>query len=181
MELRTWEIPLLRTDVDLHVPDPAADRVRRHTARAVLARIDHDTFDRLVHDISAPGDAAARRLEALDREWDMDRVIETEAAATALTGLALGASLDRRFMAVPGVVAAMVLLYAFRGWYPLLPLLRRLGVRTAREIARERYALKALRGDFDDLPRDAAAGDRGQAADGHEGGARSTALAGERP
>jgi hypothetical protein len=29
-----------------------------------------------------------------------------------------------------------------------MPVFRRLGVRTAREIARERYALKALRGDF---------------------------------
>jgi hypothetical protein len=34
------------------------------------------------------------------------------------------------------------------GWYPLMPLFRRLGIRTAREIERERYALKALRGDF---------------------------------
>jgi hypothetical protein len=35
-----------------------------------------------------------------------------------------------------------------KGWYPLLPAFRRMGVRTSREIARERYALKALRGDF---------------------------------
>lgn len=32
------------------------------------------------------------------------------------------------------------------------PGFRRLGVRTQREIERERYALKALRGDFDRLP-----------------------------
>jgi hypothetical protein len=36
--------------------------------------------------------------------------------------------------------------------------LRRLGVRTAREIERERYAIKARRGDFDRLP--AATADR---------------------
>jgi len=33
-----------------------------------------------------------------------------------------------------------------------LPVLRALGFRTPGEIERERYALKALRGDFDDLP-----------------------------
>jgi hypothetical protein len=33
-----------------------------------------------------------------------------------------------------------------------VPVLRRLGVRTSGEIARERYALKALRGDFSNLP-----------------------------
>ena len=36
------------------------------------------------------------------------------------------------------------------------PALRRAGVRTKDEINRERYALKALRGDFDDLPADGA-------------------------
>ena len=34
---------------------------------------------------------------------------------------------------------------------PPVPILRRLGVRTAREIDIERYALKALRGDFGPL------------------------------
>jgi hypothetical protein len=36
-----------------------------------------------------------------------------------------------------------------------VPLFRRLGFRTASEIDEERYALKALRGDFADLPRGA--------------------------
>jgi hypothetical protein len=42
--------------------------------------------------------------------------------------------------------------HALQGWCPPLPLLRRLGVRTQQEIERERYALKALRGDFDAVP-----------------------------
>jgi hypothetical protein len=33
-----------------------------------------------------------------------------------------------------------------------VPLFRRLGVRTRKEIERERTALKVLRGDLDDLP-----------------------------
>jgi hypothetical protein len=43
----------------------------------------------------------------------------------------------------------MVFLHAIQGWYPLLPLFRRMGIRSQDEIDRERYALKALRGDFD--------------------------------
>jgi len=39
---------------------------------------------------------------------------------------------------------------------------RRLGVRTADEIAEERYALKALRGDFDDVEPAAATAPGGQ-------------------
>lgn len=42
----------------------------------------------------------------------------------------------------------MLLLHGVHGWYPLLPVFRRMGLRTRREIAAERYALKALRGDF---------------------------------
>jgi hypothetical protein len=42
--------------------------------------------------------------------------------------------------------------HALQGWCLPVPLLRRLGVRTQREIERERFALKALRGDFDSVP-----------------------------
>jgi hypothetical protein len=42
----------------------------------------------------------------------------------------------------------MVALHGTQGWYPMLPLFRRLGGRTRQEIDRERYAVKALRGDF---------------------------------
>ena len=50
--------------------------------------------------------------------------------------------------AIPAFVGGALVLHAVTGRYPLMPVLRRLGVRTSREIARERYALKALRGDF---------------------------------
>jgi hypothetical protein len=65
-----------------------------------------------------------------------------------LLGIALGTLVNRRLLALPAIVSGAVLLFATRGRYPLLPLFRRLGVRTSREISRERYALKALRGDF---------------------------------
>lgn len=42
--------------------------------------------------------------------------------------------------------------HALQDWCSPLPVLRRLGVRTAREIVEERFALK-LRGDFEDVER----------------------------
>jgi hypothetical protein len=125
-----------------------ADRVRRHTAAEVLRRIDGDTEARLRQlAVGKPG-GIATRLDELDREWDTDRMIEVEAAFMGLFGLALGALADRRLLALPAMVGVAVFLHATTGWYPLLPVFRRLGFRSAREIARERYALKALRGDF---------------------------------
>jgi hypothetical protein len=68
-----------------------------------------------------------------------------------LLGLTLGLTLDRRWLFLPLGVAAFLLQHAVQGWCPPVSVFRRLGVRTAGEIARERYALKALRGDFEDL------------------------------
>jgi hypothetical protein len=127
--------------------DDRADRVRRHTAAEVLRRIDDATVSRLTRCADAPAEAEQRLVE-LDREWDTDRALETEAATMGLAGLALGAFVRSRFLAAPAIVAAAVLLHAATGRYPLMPLFRRLGIRTAKEIARERYAIKALRGDF---------------------------------
>jgi hypothetical protein len=129
------------------------DRARRHTARTVLRRIDDDTLDHLM-EVGQKPETASRRLEALDREWDIDRTIEAEAATMGLVGLALGAFVRPAFLAMPATVGAAVFLFGTRGLYPLLPIFRRLGIRTAREIERERYAIKALRGDFDNMAQD---------------------------
>jgi hypothetical protein len=124
-----------------------ADQVRRHTAAEVLRRIDDLTVASL-NSCAEASEQTDRRLDELDREWDIDRALEAEAAATGLLGIALGALVRKQLLALPAFVAGAVLVQAATGRYPLMPLFRRLGLRTAREIARERYALKALRGDF---------------------------------
>ena len=59
------------------------------------------------------------------------------------------ATVDRRWLALPAIVTGFLFQHAMQGWCPPLPILRRLGFRTAEEINQERYALKALKGDFD--------------------------------
>jgi hypothetical protein len=124
-----------------------ADRVRRHTAAEVLRRIDDVSVASLAKCADSPAEIE-RRMAELDREWDTDRALETEAATMGLLSLALGTFMRKQLLALPAIVAAAVLLQATTGRYPLMPLFRRLGLRTSKEIARERYALKALRGDF---------------------------------
>lgn len=134
----------------VHAPPP--DRVRANTWPDVNERLDRTAQLRLRADaVSRSGERVTERLDTLDREWDFDRVLETEAATMGLVGLAL-ALVDRRFLVLPAVVSTMLLVESIYGWYPLLPLFRRMGVRTREEIDRERYALKALRGDFDAVP-----------------------------
>lgn len=130
------------------------DRVRRHTAPSVLRQIDDESVGQLMKAINQP-ETLATRLSQLDAQWDLDRTLETEAALMGLFGLALGVFVKRELLVVPAAVGASVLVFAAVGAYPLLPLFRRAGIRSAREIQRERYALKALRGDFSELPRKA--------------------------
>ena len=124
-----------------------AARVPSHTAQEVNRRIRQEIEDGLTYFADHPDEIAAR-LEELDREWDIERTIEANASSLAFTGVALGATLDRRWLALPALVTAFLFQHAIQGWCPPVPILRRMGFRTADEINQERYALKALRGDF---------------------------------
>jgi hypothetical protein len=136
---------------DTHAP--TADRIRANTWPPVNERLDSQAQLRLREAAaSASSDELTRRITQLDYEWDFDRTLETEASLMGLMGLALGTAVDKRFLVLPAFVATMLLLHATHGWYPLLPLFRRMGVRSQDEIDRERYGLKATRGDFTAIP-----------------------------
>lgn len=124
------------------------ERVQQHTNSHINAQIEAVTRNNVLRAASKGAPAIEQRLRELDEEWDIERALETNAASAVLIGTALGAFIDRRFFAVPAVVGAFLLQHALQGWCPPLALFRRLGIRTAEEISQERYALKALRGDF---------------------------------
>jgi hypothetical protein len=123
------------------------NRVPAHTSDNVNRRIRDQTALR-VHYYSRHADEIPRRLRQLDREWDIERAIEANAATLAFAGVALGATRDRRWLALPALVTGFLFQHAVQGWCPPVPVLRRLGFRTAFEIEVERQALKALRGDY---------------------------------
>jgi hypothetical protein len=126
-------------------------RVQNQTADAINERIREQTEERIAQLKNAGPTAISHRLAELDAEWDIERSLEANAATVSLIGLALGATVNRKWFAFPAVVSAFLLQHALQGWCPPLPVLRRLGFRTASEIDFERYALKALRGDFADI------------------------------
>jgi hypothetical protein len=128
----------------------SAERVPEHTAEDVNRRIQQETESRIAYYADRPAEIG-HRLRELDREWDIERAIEANASTLALAGVVLGVTSDRRWLALPALVSGFLLQHAIQGWCPPVPILRRLGFRTAREIEQERYALKALRGDFDGI------------------------------
>lgn len=123
-------------------------RVAMNTSDSVNRQIREQTSQRVIDYASAGPNAISERLRELDQEWDIERAIEANASTLALTGLLLGVTVDRKWLLLPGVITVFLFQHAIQGWCPPIPILRRLGVRTAAEINEERYALKALRGDF---------------------------------
>lgn len=123
------------------------DRVPVHTSEDINRRIRHDTEERVRHFAGNPS-GIGRRLHELDEEWDIERVLEMNASTLAFTGVILGATIDKRWLVLPALVTAFLFQHAVQGWCPPIPILRRRGFRTSREIEIERVALKALRGDF---------------------------------
>jgi hypothetical protein len=128
-----------------------ADRVRANTSPEINSEIDLEADARVREYAQKSRAEITRRIEELDREWDMERLLETNASALAFTGLALGVTHSKKWLIVPGVVLSFLFQHAIQGWCPPVPVFRRLGVRTRKEIDREKYALKVLRGDFDQL------------------------------
>jgi hypothetical protein len=130
------------------------DRVRANTAADVNRRVDEQIERNIRHYSGQTKEEIYRRIQELDQEWDIERVLETMASSFSLTGIVLGATVDRKWFLVPTIVLSFLLVHAIQGWCPPLPILRSLGIRTREEIDRERYALKALAGDFAGISKD---------------------------
>lgn len=120
------------------------DRVRRATAAAINRAIDRETDRSITRHAAMSDERIRQRIVELDQEWDIERVLELNAAALALGGLLLSRGGDRRWLALPAVVMGFLLQHAVQGWCPPLPILRRLGVRTRGEIDREKFTLLSL-------------------------------------
>lgn len=141
-----------RAGLDSPVPPRSADRVRRNTDAESNARIDRQIERNVLYFAQHPHEIG-QRLKDLDAEWDVERALQANAATVGLLGTMLAARRGSPFLLLPAAVMGFLLQHAVQGWCPPLPILRRMGFRTAKEIERERNALKALRGDYANLPR----------------------------
>jgi hypothetical protein len=129
------------------------DRVREHTSQRVNQRITRATEDSVARCIREGRDAIITRLAALDREWDIDRVVIANFAI--LGGAAYAGGLERYshrplfgrrrkgLLYLVGAQIGFLLMHATIGWCPPVAIWRRFGVRTKVEIEAERSALLA--------------------------------------
>lgn len=124
------------------------DLVRARTPSAINSQIDRETLEVLECFRSATPEDVELRIRRLEREWDLDRAADVAGGALAVIGLLLGIRRPR-WMTVPVAVQALLLLKASPTHVdPVTLALRVIGFRSTREIEREKFALKVLRGDY---------------------------------
>ncbi|GAA1683384.1 hypothetical protein AB0333_16595 [Citricoccus sp. NPDC079358] len=133
---------------DQHTPLEMSDPVRAVTPEGTQVGLDRKIKQRVESYAEASAGEISVRIDELEREWDIERVLELNASSLAFVGTVLGATVSRKWLLLPGVVLPFLFQHAIQGWCPPVFLFRRLRVRTRKEIELEKYALKALRGDF---------------------------------
>lgn len=127
------------------------DRVRAQTDPELNRKIDTAVERRLRFYAVQDRQTLTERIKELDREWDIERVLEANASSLVLFSMVMGITRSKKWLVLPVLVSSFLLMHAVQGWCPPVPLLRRWGIRTRSEIEQERYALKMLRGDFDHI------------------------------
>jgi hypothetical protein len=120
---------------------PGIDRVRENTPQEINEKIDRQIEYNISYYRTLDPVAIRSRISELDEEWDIERVLQLNAAVIAFTGLLFGVFKNKIWLLLPLAVTAFLAQHAVQGWCPPIPLFRKLGVRTRKEIDKERYAL----------------------------------------
>lgn len=116
-------------------------RVENHSPDEVNAGIREDTKARIARYAAEPEQVLRGRLDELEHEWDIERILEANFAGVVLASLLLGRGVNKGFYALAGVAAVFMAQHVVQGWCPPVSAFRRLGVRTSREIEHERNSL----------------------------------------
>lgn len=123
---------------------PTQRRVESNSAEEINRQIRLKTEERLTQCEHASREAIEARIKELENEWDIERTLEANAATVSLVSLGLAFFHSRKWLFLTGAVAGFLLQHALQGWCPPLPIFRRRGVRTSREIYEEINGLKEI-------------------------------------
>ncbi len=118
------------------------DAVRNRALKSSNTAIDKKT-DKLLQTTIAKGTVAIReRLNALDKEIDIDRAITLLLSGAIFVQMAFALQKkNRNFLWIPLIQAPFLFMQASLGWSPSAVLFRKLGYRTKYEIQFERDIL----------------------------------------
>lgn len=119
-------------------------RVEKNTRTSVKARLEDERDERVEHIKRAGRGEIEKRLRELDQEWDIERTLQTNMGLVLSATLVAAATHSRAWTVMSGMVAAFFLQHSLQGWCPPLPIWRKAGVRSAKEIDEERTELELV-------------------------------------
>lgn len=124
---------------------PTSQRVQLHTKNEVNNKIQEKTQENINYYKTKSRKQIVYRIKELDKEWDIERALETNAAIIILISSLLGIITKNIWWIVfIGVISGFLLEHALQGWCPPVPIFRRIGIRSSAEIDEEKYSLKKL-------------------------------------
>jgi hypothetical protein len=113
---------------------------------------DEETLEKRLACLADAGpQAITDRLNLIENEWSAGRMTKATIGVMIVTGLALGL-VNSWWLSLPAVGGLLLLQYLFSRTSWLGAAFRAIGFRSRAEIDQEKFALKALRGDFRHLP-----------------------------
>lgn len=119
-------------------------RVELNTNEQVNNKIKKQTFVNISNYTGKSKEEIDERIKELDQEWDIERVLETNAASAIILSTILGFTVNKKWFVATGIVGGFLLQHALQGWCPPVEVFRRQGVRTCSEINYEKEALENL-------------------------------------
>jgi hypothetical protein len=131
--------------------EPEGEHVRKVTSDKLNAAIDETILLNIKKYAGKSSEEISLRIKTLDKEWDIERVLDLTMSAMALCGITLSLLFSKYSIILPILLLLFFIWHSFQGWCPPVPILRFFKIRTRPEIDREKYALKAMRGDFKGL------------------------------
>ena len=123
-------------------------RVATYTNPEMNEMIRKNTLETLASFEDAGDSEISKRIQKLNSEWDVERVVEAKAAMCVMGCSLFGISKNKYWSFLSLIAGTFLLQHALLGWCPSAPVIRKMGVRTAEEINQEKIALKVMRKDF---------------------------------
>ena len=135
--------------------DHGRDRVQEASPPSINKVIETETWQRIAAYTTKSEEEVTARINEVEKEWDIERYLGVNMSTLALAGLAAAAFKKKKsWNLFPAVILGFFFQHSVQGWCPPLPILRKLKIRTRKEIEEEKYALKFIRGDFKHLTSD---------------------------
>src|SRR5687767_13633677 len=109
--------------------EPEGEIVRKGTPDKENQAIDNQILENIRKYAGKSPAEIAQRIQQLDKEWDIERVLDVIMPAFALLGITLSFIISPYSLILPTLFSIFYIWYAFFGWCPPIPMLRYFKIR----------------------------------------------------